>query len=42
VITRARNGHSLPAVLGTEGSTLGFIKSRIAKGTIVNADPKKA
>ena len=38
VIIRERNGHSLPAVFKTEGQALSFIRARIAKGTIVNAD----
>jgi ISXO2-like transposase domain len=38
VIIRERNGNSLPAVFRTEGQALKFIKSRIAKGTVVNAD----
>jgi hypothetical protein len=38
VIIRERNGRSLPAVFRTEGQALSFIRSRIAKGTIVNAD----
>ncbi len=38
VIIRERNGHSLPAVFRTEGQALSFIRSRIAKGTIINAD----
>src|SRR6202040_3355242 len=38
VIIRERNGHLLPAVFRTEGQALSFIRSRIAKGTIVNAD----
>ena len=38
VIVRERNGNSVPAVFRTEGQALGFIKSRIAKGTLVNAD----
>ncbi|QXX75358.1 IS1595 family transposase [Methylovirgula sp. HY1] len=38
VIVRERNGHSLPAVFRTEGQALNFIKARVAKGTIVNAD----
>jgi len=29
---------SLPALFRTEGQALSFIRSRIAKGTIVNAD----
>jgi hypothetical protein len=38
VIIRERNGRSLPAVFRTEGQALSFIRARIAKGTIVNAD----
>jgi hypothetical protein len=38
VIIRERNGHSLPAVFRTEGQALSFIRSRIARGTIINAD----
>jgi transposase-like protein len=38
VIIRERNGRSLPAVFRTEGQALSFIRSRIAKGTVVNAD----
>lgn len=38
VIIRERDGHSLPAVFRTEGQALSFIRSRIAKGTIINAD----
>jgi hypothetical protein len=38
VIIRERNGQSLPAVFRTEGQALSFIRSRIAKGTIINAD----
>ncbi len=38
IIIRERNGHSLPAVFGSESAALGFIKARIAKGTLVNAD----
>ena len=35
---RERDGNSLPAVFRTEGAALSLIKSRIAKGTVVNAD----
>ncbi len=42
VIIRERNGRSLPAVFRTEGQALSFIRSRIAKGTIVNADEGSA
>jgi ISXO2 transposase-like protein len=38
VVIRERNGNSLPAVFRTEGQALSFIRSRITKGTIVNAD----
>ena len=38
VVVRERNGNSLPAVFRTRRSALSFIKSRIAKGTVVNAD----
>src|ERR1700720_1322760 len=37
VIIRERDGKSLPAVFRTEGAALSWIKSRIAKGTVVNA-----
>jgi transposase-like protein len=42
VIIRERNGNSLPAVFGTEGAALNWIKSRIAEGTVVNADEAAA
>ena len=38
VIIRERDGNSLPAVFRTEKQALNFIRSRIAKGTVVNAD----
>ena len=38
VIVRERDGKSLPAVFRSEGSALSWIKSRVAKGTVVNAD----
>ncbi len=38
VIIRERDGNSLPAVFRTEGQALRFVQSRIAKGTVVNAD----
>jgi hypothetical protein len=38
IVIRERDGKSLPAVFRTEGQALNFIRSRIAKGTIVNAD----
>jgi hypothetical protein len=42
VVIRERNGNSLPAVFRSEGAALSFIKSRIAKGTVVNADESGA
>ena len=38
IIIRERNGNSVPAVFNGESQALAFIKSRIAKGTIVHAD----
>src|ERR1700680_2970568 len=38
VIVRERNGGSVPAVFKSEGAAQAWIKSRIAKGTVVNAD----
>jgi hypothetical protein len=39
VVIRERNGNkSVPAVFRTEGQAQSWIKARIAKGTIVNAD----
>jgi hypothetical protein len=38
VIIRERDGNSVPAVFRSEGQALSFVKARIAKGTIVNAD----
>jgi hypothetical protein len=38
VIVRERDGKFLPAVFRSEGSALSWIKSRVAKGTVVNAD----
>jgi transposase-like protein len=38
VIIRERDGKSLPAVFKSEGAALSWIRSRIAKGTVVNAD----
>jgi transposase-like protein len=42
VVIRERNGNSLPAVFRTEGQALNFVRSRIAKGTVVNADESAA
>jgi transposase-like protein len=42
VIVRERNGASLPAVFRSEGQALNFIRSRVAKGTIINADESNA
>jgi hypothetical protein len=38
VIVRERGGNSVPAVFGTESAAASFIRSRIAKGTVVHAD----
>ncbi len=38
IIIRERDGQSLPAVFPSESAALGWIKSRIAPGTVVNAD----
>jgi transposase-like protein len=38
VIVRERNGNSVPAVFRTEGEALNFIRSRVAPGTILQAD----
>jgi len=38
VIVREREGRSVPAVFHSEGAALNFIKARVAKGSIVNAD----
>ena len=38
VIVRERNGNSLPAVFKSESAALAWIKSKINRGTLVNAD----
>jgi transposase-like protein len=38
VVIRERDGNTLPAVFRTEGAALSWVRSRIAKGTVVNAD----
>jgi hypothetical protein len=42
VIVRDRDGNSVPAVFQSEGKALDFIKARVAKGSIVNADEAKS
>jgi hypothetical protein len=42
VVIRERNGNSVPAVFKNEGDALSFIRSRIAKGSIVHADDASA
>jgi hypothetical protein len=42
VIIRERGGASVPAVFGTESQAASFIRARIAKGTVVNADESGA
>lgn len=38
VIVRERDGNSVPAVFKTEAQAVSFIKSRVAPGTVINAD----
>jgi hypothetical protein len=38
VVVRERGGNSVPAIFGSESQAAAFIRSRIAKGTVVNAD----
>lgn len=38
VIVRERNGNSVPAVFKSEAQAVSFIRARVAKGTVVNAD----
>ena len=38
IIIRERGGNSVPAVFRSESAALGFVKSRITKGTVVHAD----
>lgn len=38
VVIRERGGNTLPGVFASESHALSFIRSRIAKGTLVNAD----
>lgn len=38
IIIRERDGQSVPAVCRSEGAALGFIRERIAPGSIVHAD----
>jgi transposase-like protein len=42
VIIRERGGNSVPAVFNTESQASAFIRARIAKGTVVNADESGA
>jgi transposase-like protein len=42
VIVRERDGGSLPAVFKSEAQALNFIRSRVAKGTIIHADESNA
>lgn len=42
VIVRERDGKSLPAVFRTEAQALNFIRARVAKGTVINADESNA
>lgn len=38
IVIRERDGNTLPAVFRSESQALSFIRSRIAKGTVVHAD----
>ena len=38
VVMRERGGRTLPAVFKSEGAALGFIASRVGKGTMIQAD----
>ena len=38
IIVRERNGNSLPAVFKSESAAMSWIKSRINRGTVINAD----
>jgi transposase-like protein len=38
VIVRERSGNSIPAVFRSEAQAMSFIRARVAKGTVVNAD----
>jgi len=42
VIVTERGGNSVPAVFGSESQASAFIRARIAKGTVVNADESGA
>jgi ISXO2-like transposase domain len=42
VIVTERGGNSVPAVFNTESQASAFIRARIAKGTVVNADESGA
>ena len=42
VIVTERGGNSVPAVFGSESQAASFIRARIAKGTVVNADESGA
>src|SRR3954470_2232076 len=42
VVIRERGGNTVPAVLKSESAALNFVRSRIAKGTVLNADSSTA
>jgi ISXO2-like transposase domain len=42
VVIRERGGNTVPAVFKSESAALNFVRSRIAKGTTVNADASSA
>ena len=41
-VVRERGGNSVPAVFGTESQAVAFIRARVAKGTVLNADEASA
>ena len=42
VVAREHGGEALPGVFNSEGAALSWLKSRIAKGTVINADESGA
>jgi len=42
VVIREHGGNSVPAVFGTESQAAAFIRARVAKGTVLNADEAAA
>jgi len=42
VVIREQGGNSVPAVFGTESQAAAFIRARVAKATVLNADEAAA